>query len=208
MTRSADVASINVDKANEDYLRAEKQFKSAVIPGEQFDHAKKAMELAQAQKEMALAQIGTARAELDIIKTQLENTLIKAPMDGTVAKRWVLAGDVVQPGQPIFTMYDNHSWITANFEETKIGIIRPGATVGIAIDAYPGRVFSGKVVRIGNTTGAQFSLIPPNNAAGNFTKITQRVPVRISVEGAPDAVPSPLLPGLSAFVKISIHGRP
>jgi membrane fusion protein (multidrug efflux system) len=98
-------------------------------------------------------------------------------------------------------MFDNkHVWITANYEETKLRNIQPGQLARISLDAYPGVDISGKVESIGRSTASEFSLIPASNASGNFTKITQRVPVKISIETVPPSILG--LPGLSAYVRI------
>ena len=133
--------------------------------------------------------------------------VIIASMNGVVAKRWVLAGDVVQPGQPIFTIYDvKNIWVTANLEETKLRHIHLNDPVQIDVDTYPGVKFSGKVFEIGNYTASEFSLIPPNNASGNFTKVTQRIPIKISIEDAPaqDGSKPILRPGMSVEVSVKI----
>jgi membrane fusion protein (multidrug efflux system) len=120
----------------------------------------------------------------------------------------VLQGEVVQPGQPILTVYDPENvWITAYFEETKLRSIPLGARAEVSVDAYPGQPLEGTVVLIGAAAASQFSLIPPNNASGNFTKVTQRVPIRIKVD-PPEAgtsqmtLPHGLLPGMSVVVTI------
>jgi membrane fusion protein, multidrug efflux system len=203
LTRSAQIAGVNLAKARDDYERTEKQFKSQVVSQEQFSHAENTRKLQEAQEEMAYSQIATAQADLAIVRTAIGNTVISAPFSGVIAKRWVYSGDVVQPGQAIFSMYNNgREWVTANFEETKLQRIRPGAHAEITIDAYPGKVFKGTVLSIGRSTAAQFSLIPPNNASGNFTKITQRVPVKISLDDAENSK-APLLPGFSVVVRIT-----
>jgi membrane fusion protein (multidrug efflux system) len=203
------LAKVNLDKAQDDYQRAKIQFNGSIIPKEQYDHALKSMQAAQAQYSIALAQVGTARAQLGVVQTQLLNTTIAAPFDGVVSKRWVMAGDVVQPGQPIFSIYDlQHLWVTANFEETKLASIRLNDPVEISVDAYPDSHFEGKVIQLGANTASQFSLIPPNNASGNFTKVTQRVPVKISIEdtGSTGHSSSPqLLPGMSVEVKVKVR---
>jgi membrane fusion protein (multidrug efflux system) len=203
------LAKVNLDKAQDDYQRAKIQFDGNIIPKEQYDHAQKSMQAAQAQYSIALAQVGTARAQLGVVQTQLLNTTIAAPFDGVVSKRWVLAGDVVQPGQPIFSIYDlQHLWVTANFEETKLASIRLNDPVEISVDAYPDAHFEGKVIQLGANTASQFSLIPPNNASGNFTKVTQRVPVKISIEDADSTGQSSspqLLPGMSVEVKVKVR---
>lgn len=201
------LASINVSRAEDDYKRAQAQYAGKVIPQDQYDHALKALEAARAQQSIALAQIGTAKAQLGVVETNLRNMVIASPMDGVVAKRWLLVGDVAQPGQPIFAVYDlAHVWVTANFEETKMKSLSLGAPVEISVDAYPKRRFTGTVYQLGTNTAAQFSLIPPNNASGNFTKITQRVPVKISINRPNDpAERTPLLPGMSVEVKVKVE---
>lgn len=202
LSRSAEIASVNLQKATDDFNRVEKQFKSNIVPQEQYNHSENALKLADAQNQMAISQIATAKADLTILKTQLNNMVIVAPFDGIIAKKWTMPGDVVQPGQAIYSLYDmKNVWVTANYEETKIHMIHAGEKVQISVDAYPGNPINGKVQSIGKTTAAQFSLIPPSNASGNFTKITQRVPVKISIEKS--AGPNlNLLPGLSVFVTI------
>jgi len=198
------LAKVNLDKAIMDFQRADKQYRDKVIPQEQFDHAQKAREAAEAQYAVALAQVEAAKAQLAVIQTNLQNTVIASPLSGEVAKRWVLVGDVIQPAQPIFSIYNLDSvWVTANFEETKLSTLRVGDQVEITVDSYPAHEFRGKVFQLGSYTAAQFSLIPPNNASGNFTKVTQRVPVKISIEN-PSSQRTPLLPGMSVEVKVRV----
>ncbi|HUI92857.1 MAG TPA: HlyD family secretion protein [Chitinivibrionales bacterium] len=201
ITRSVEISSVNRDKAIDDFERIEKQYKNQIVSQEQYNHADNARKLAEAQIDRDQAQVATAQADLAIVKTQLANTVITAPFSGVIARRWVLASDVVSPGQAIFSMFDDkHVWVTANYEETKLREIRPGMPVQISIDAFPGIVVKGKVESIGSSTASEFALIPPSNASGNFTKITQRVPIKIAVVQVPAGVS--LLPGLSAFVRI------
>jgi membrane fusion protein, multidrug efflux system len=157
------LAQISLDRAQQDFQRAQSQFTDKVIPAEQFDHAQKELEAARARLAISQAQVGTAEAQKTVIDTQLENTVISAPMHGVISKRWVLPGDVVQAGQPIFSIYNLDSvWVTANLEETKLGSLRVNDPVQIAIDAYPGQKFSGSIMELGSNTAGQFSLIPPN----------------------------------------------
>jgi len=203
LTRNVEISTVNKARALDDYERVEKQFKSQIVPQEQFSHAENARKLAEAQNDVATAQIATALADLAIVKAQLANTVIMAPFAGVIARRWVLAGDVVSPGQAIFSLFDkNHVWVTANYEETKLRKIRPGQDAAITLDAFPGVTLRGKVLTLGRSTASQFSLIPAGNASGNFTKVTQRVPVKLSIEPAPGVA---LLPGLSATVRIFIR---
>jgi membrane fusion protein (multidrug efflux system) len=205
---SLPLAKVNLERATEDYDRAEVQIKDAVITKEQFSHAQKTLDGAQAEYAIAQSRIGVAKAQLGVVETQLQNMTLTVPFDGIVAKRWLVEGDVVQPGQPIFTIYDiQRIWVAANIEETKLEKIKLQNNVDVHIDTYPGRVFPAKVGLIGDYTAAEFSLIPPNNASGNFTKITQRVPLRIYLnELTPDLRKEyPLRPGMSVEVKIRIR---
>jgi len=204
------VSAVEMQRARSDFDRAAAQFRGRVISQEQYDHAKTALDVADARQRIALAQVQTARAQLQVVETDLTNTRITAPLTGVVARRWVMPGDVVQPGQPILVIYDlANLWITANFEETKIGRIHAGDRVTISVDAYPGRELTGTVQWIGAAAASQFSLIPPNNASGNFTKVTQRVPVRIAINRPEPGKDDPvmLLPGLSVEVRIRVRGQ-
>ncbi len=204
---SIPLEQVQVNRAKDDFNRAQVQYKGGITTKEQYDHSQKALEAAQAQLAIATAKIASARAQLGVIESQIQNTVVTAPIGGVVAKRWVLAGDVVQPGQPIFTIYDlKDIWITANLEETKLGHIHIGDPVGIDVDAYPGLKFEGKVFEIGTYTASEFSLIPPDNASGNFTKVTQRVPVKISIADPPllrGEMPV-LRPGMSVEVSVRV----
>jgi membrane fusion protein (multidrug efflux system) len=214
------VLEINLDRANEDMTRAKSQSDGGVITTEQFDHIKKAFETASAQLDAAKAQllvsksmistataaVETANAQVYVLNTQLKNTRLFAPADGILAKRWLLQGDVVQPSQSVFTLtMSKNLWIVAFLEETKISEIHIGQNVKFNIDAFPGIRFRGKVFLVGSTTASVFSLIPANNASGNFTKVTQRIPVRISIESADnhkDISQFNIFSGMSAVVKI------
>ncbi len=205
---SLPLAKVNLDRATDDFARADLQFKGAVITKEQYVHAREALDGAKAEYGMAVSRIAVAKAQTGVVETQLLNMTIFAPFDGIVAKRWLMAGDVAQPGQPILTIYDTRLiWVTANLEETKLARVKLHEPVEVAVDTYAGRPFTGKVGLIGDYTAAQFSLIPPNNASGNFTKITQRVPLRIFLD---DRTPEnraayPLRPGMSVEIKIRLR---
>jgi membrane fusion protein, multidrug efflux system len=214
------VQEINVEKAKEDLDRATVQYDGKVISREQFDHISKAYQAAVAQLDASRAQLAvsktqiesasltikTASAQIGTIETSLRNARIFSPAGGRIAKRWLLPGDVVQPGQSVFTITkDSLLWVTAFFEETKVGGIHDRQLAGFTVDAFPGVRFVGKVFNIGTNTAAQFSLIPPNNASGNFTKVTQRIPVKISIDHCDSkdtTVMHRLVSGMSVFVKI------
>ena len=215
--KSIKVQEVNCERAKEDFERAKKQFDGKVISKEAFDHLSKAYESAKAQLEAVKAQIevskaqintseasvANAQAQIQTISTQLQNTHISAPMDGVVAKRWLLAGDVVSAGQAILTVSDTKTrWVSVFVEETNLFEITIGQSAIFTVDAFPNSKFEGKVYWIGSNTAAQFSLIPPSNASGNFTKITQRVPLKISIDKISGKDSVSLLAGMSAVVKI------
>jgi membrane fusion protein, multidrug efflux system len=205
--KNYNLSVVNLAKAQDDFARADSQFKTGVITKEQFDHAQKALEAAKAQSGIAQAQIGTANAQLGIVSTQLSNSSIISPVSGVVARKWATEGDVVQMAQPILAVYDLKSlWVTANLEETKYSRLRQDQDVVIHVDAF-GKDYKGKITALGSSTAAQFSLIPPNNAAGNFTKITQRIPIKISISGIENNDVSNkevLLPGMSVEVRLKL----
>jgi membrane fusion protein, multidrug efflux system len=218
--KSIKVLEINLDRATEDLNRAKSQSAGGVITPEQFDHIKKAYESALAQLESAKAQllvsksmistaaaaVESADAQIKVLNSQLRNTKLYAPSDGLIAKRWLLVGDVVQPSQAIYTItISKNLWVVAYPEETNISEIHNGQGVKFTIDAFPDVKFSGKVFLVGSSTASVFSLIPANNAAGNFTKVTQRIPIRISIEKADnnkEISSFNILSGMSVVVKI------
>ena len=207
MQNSIPLAQVNLNRAQDDFNRGQMEYKSGVITKEQLDHFQSALETAKAQLEIEKAKVPTAKSQIGVISSQINNTNIYSPMDGVVAKRWVLTGDVIQPGQPIYTVYDlKNIWISANLEETKLTHIRIGEPVEIDVDSYPDMKFHGKIFEIGNYTASEFSLIPPNNASGNFTKVTQRVPVKISIDDTANANGhKPVLrPGMSVEVTVRV----
>lgn len=217
---SIKVLQIGKSKAEEDYMRATEQFKGDVISKEQFDHAKKAWESASAQLEAAKIQLGvsraqvetslatieTTKAQIDVISTQLSNARLYAPVNGVIARKWLLDGDVAQPGQSILTVTNTLKlWVATYMEETKMADLHLNQSAKLKIDAYPDVTFTGKIIQVSSNTASQFSLIPPNNASGNFTKVTQRVPLKISIEGTENNMPLAnykLLAGMSVVVKV------
>jgi membrane fusion protein (multidrug efflux system) len=214
------VLEISLNKAQEDFERAKNQIKGDVITKEQFDHAKNAFETAQAQLEAARSQakvssaviasakaaVTSAEAQIKVIQSQISNTRLVAPTDGLVGKRWLLPGDITQPGQSIFTIVNNRKmWISVFLEETKLTNLHIGQAVIFNLDTYPGVNFTGKIMTLGSNTASQFSLIPASNASGNFTKVTQRVQLKISIEGTEKGKSLSeyrILSGMSAVVKI------
>jgi membrane fusion protein (multidrug efflux system) len=160
------------------------------------------LDSARAQLRQTKAQIESATAQADAARTDLNTTRLTAPVAGQVASTSVRIGQFVQPGQRLMTIVPVQAiYIEANYKETQIGLMRPGQPATIDVDALPGVQFHGTVESITPGTGATFSLIPPQNATGNFTKIVQRVPVRIRIDAGPEAR-RVLVPGLSLRVDI------
>ena len=148
---------------------------------------------------------GELLAMLD--STATENYRIVSPVDGLIAKQWVVPGDLLQPGENIFTLNEGKElWVAVYLQETKFNEIRMGQSALFTLDAYPGLTFYGKIFYIGANAASEFSLIPPDNASGNYTKVAQRIPLRISidrVEGKEKLKANlRLLSGMSANVKI------
>jgi membrane fusion protein (multidrug efflux system) len=151
----------------------------------------------KARADSASAKADMARAALDQARRNLEHTQIKAPVSGVVSRRTVEVGQVVQPGQPLLAVVPLEDvWVVANFKENQLKKIRPGQPAVVSVDAYGGRQYRGKVDSIAAATGARFSILPPENASGNYVKVVQRVPVKIVLDPGQD--PEHLLrPGMS-----------
>jgi membrane fusion protein (multidrug efflux system) len=160
----------------------------------------KMAELARAEGQLRAAQADLAVAELN-----LEHTIVRAPVDGVVSKRSVEVGQVVQPGQPLLALVPLHDvWVVANFKETQLTRIRPGQRAEVRIDSFPDAVFTGSVNSISAGTGSRFSLLPPENATGNWVKVVQRVPVKILLDDKAVGNPQPLRAGMSAVVTVRL----
>ena len=156
----------------------------------------------QARAASAEARVMQARAVVKQAELNLEYTTVKAPVKGTVSRKSVEVGQLIQPGQALLAVVPlDRVWITANFKETQVENIRPGQRVTIRADAYGGKTFNGKVDSLAAATGSRFSLLPPDNSTGNYVKVVQRIPVRISLEAGQD--PEHLLrPGMSVVPTI------
>ncbi len=160
---------------------------------------------AAANVRAADARLAAAQAAVDNAELQLSYTVITSPAEGVIARRSVEPGELVQVGQQLMAVVpDTGIWVTANLKETQLKDVTPGDSAAFSVDAYPGVVFRGAVQSLSPATGARFALLPPDNATGNFTKVVQRVPVRIDVEN-PGAAEHPLRPGMSVEVTISTH---
>ena len=151
----------------------------------------------EAERDLAEAQLREARADLSMAELNVEHTQVRAPVDGVVAKRTVEIGQIVQIGQPLLAVVPLQDvWVVANFKETQLRDMRPGQRARIDVDAYGGRTYNGKVDSIAGATGARFSLLPPENATGNYVKVVQRIPVKIVLDPGQDTEHL-LRPGMS-----------
>jgi membrane fusion protein (multidrug efflux system) len=156
---------------------------------------------ARASAELAHARIKVAEATLELARLQLSYTKITASEDGLVTKLTVQPGQMIQVGQPLAELVPDRTYVVANFKETQVGRMRPGQRARVRIDAFPGVEIEGKVESLSGGTGARFSLLPPDNASGNFVKVVQRVPVRIAWNQRPSV---PLQAGLSTDVTVYV----
>jgi membrane fusion protein (multidrug efflux system) len=205
-------AQANVVKARADLARLEPLAIQNIVSQQQLDAARAAAAAAEAQLASAQAQlvgadarVAAARAARDQAALQLSYTRIVTPSAGVVSKKSVELGQLVAPGQPLMAVVPLEDvWVTANLKETETADVAPGDSVDFTVDAYKGRHFRGHVESISPATGAKFSLLPPDNATGNFTKVVQRIPVRVRPDGVPDRA-FPLRPGMSVVVTIKTH---
>jgi membrane fusion protein (multidrug efflux system) len=223
---NAHAAEIAYGKAGDDLKRDKSLVQGGAITQQQYDATKAAFDAAAAQMETARNQVEVVRAQIATAQTQVEAatsqiaqkkndlqfaqlqldyTHIAAPADGRVSKKNVEVGQLVQAGQPLMAIAEDSTvWVTANFKETQLNEIRVGEPVEIEVDGYPDTTFVGQVESISAATGAKFALLPPDNATGNFVKVTQRVPVRIALRNVPTA-PYTLRPGMSANVIVTVQ---
>jgi membrane fusion protein (multidrug efflux system) len=188
-----DAAQAAFDQANANLAALQRQASGAAA---QLSNAEIGGKFAQ-------ARYASAKATRDNAALQLSYTKVVSPVAGIVSRKQIEVGQLVQPGQPLLTLVSDSSvWIAANFKETQLADIRVGQAVAIEVDSYPGCEAEGKVESLSAATGAKFALLPPDNSTGNFTKVVQRVPVRIQVTKGcgPDR---PLRPGMSVTAHVA-----
>ena len=156
--------------------------------------------VARANALLAHARADAAEAALILASSQLSYARIEAPTDGVLSRLAVRDGQLIQPGQQVVVIVPDKTYVLANFKETQVGRMRPGQKAEISVDAYPGRTFEGRVESTSPGTGARFSMLPPDNASGNFVKVVQRLPVRIAWVSVPPDVQ--LAAGMSVDVTV------
>src|SRR5690348_4006452 len=201
---AAAAARATLDASNAAVASAESRAIQAKAQADATHTVPEQIKAMRAKAGAATAEVQRAQAALEQAELNLQYTKIVAPVTGILSKRNVEPGQVVQAGQPLFSIVDlDNIWVTANFKETQLKSMRPGQPVDISVDAY-GHTYKGKVESIAGASGARFSLLPPENATGNYVKVVQRIPVRI--EFYKDQDPKHMLrPGMSVeptvFVK-------
>jgi len=185
VSRDADLAQAGTSlRSNESAAEAERRAKVVL----------------QSQEKQLVADLHAKEAALTAAQVNLGYTRIVAPEDGTVGERQVRPGQLVAPGMQVLTFVENVRWVVANFRETQLTNIKVGDPAEIRVDVYPGQVIKGHVLEIAPASGSQFALLPPDNATGNFTKVVQRVPVKIALDDSP--LTRQLRPGLSVVVSV------
>ncbi|WP_229311039.1 HlyD family secretion protein [Larkinella soli] len=230
---NADVQAVRVSKARQDLKRDEGLFQGQSLTRKQLEDTRNNAEVQSRQFETSVQQValaktaegvaqsGIAKAQAAIRKMEavlkvkqaaIENARLRlgyarmaAPISGKIGRKNVVVGQYVQPGQTLFTIVnDSTFWVVANFKETQLEKMRVGQPVEVKLDAYPDLKVEGRVVSLSEATGARFALLPPDNASGNFVKVTQRVPVKIEIEH-PEKYKELLRAGLSTEVAVKVQ---
>jgi membrane fusion protein (multidrug efflux system) len=172
------------------------------------DAAERQIDVIDTQKRQTEAALAAAVADRDTARLNLSYTVLRAPIDGTVGNRSARLGAFATVGAQLLSIVPARGlWVDANFKESQLTHMRPGQLATIEADVLPRKVFRGRVASLAPATGAQFSVLPPENATGNFTKIVQRVPVRIVLEREA-ATLGQLRPGLSVTAEVDQHDTP
>lgn len=228
-------AKIRLDRATNDFNRYDNLYKSRTITKQQYEQAlatkmeaesqvrvlqqqqratafQKSVIIAKSkvsnkQTEVAAANIKRAKAMLDAAELNLTYTVVKAAIDGQVSKIDIQPGQLVQPGQSLFYIINNdEAWVIANFKETQLNKMIIGQKVIVKVDAYPEHDFEGTITSFSPATGSRFSLLPPDNATGNFVKTVQRLPVKISLNSTNDPEKIKLLrAGMNVDVDVQLN---
>jgi len=195
-------AEANVAVAESRRAQAASALAQAQAQARTAETAPQQVAMTEARAQGADAQVLQAKAALEQAKLNLDRTNVRASVNGVVSRKSVEVGQMVQPGQPLLALTSlDEVWVIANFKETQLRRMHPGQQAAVSVDAYGGREFEGRVESLAAATGATFSLLPPDNASGNFVKVVQRIPVKIVLNGG--QVPaSPLRPGMSAEVTV------
>ncbi len=202
LSAKAAVSIQSSQKADAEYKQAMANDQKAQA---QLAAAQRELDVIATRKQQAQAALAQAVAERDLAKLNLEYTVLRAPIDGTIGNRRARTGAYATVGNQLLSIVPAHGlWVDANFKEGQLAHFRPGLRASIAADVMPGHVLHGTVASLAPATGAQFSVLPPENATGNFTKIVQRVPVRILLDEK-DGTLGTLRPGLSVTAEVDVR---
>lgn len=224
---SLEIPKTNLWKAQKDYQRYKDLYGQKMASEQQMETYKVAYENAKAQNTIAQKKVQSAKQQMETLHSQvlvaeanvtqklrdleyaqlqLNYIHVHAPVSGIISKNNLQPGQLIQPGQPLMSVVQsNETWVTANFKETQLQELSEGNEVSIKVDAYPDLEVKGKVASTSGATGAKFSLIPPDNASGNYVKVVQRIPIRISIDHT-EETRAKLKPGMSVFVEVRKNG--
>jgi membrane fusion protein, multidrug efflux system len=200
----ADMAAVEAGRTEKDNERYKQLFEAkAGITQQQLDNASAAARSAKAQLDSAKSRVAETKASVEQAQLNLSYTNIHAPQSGKIAKKSVEAGQYIRTGQPVLNIVTPDVWVIANFKETQLKHMKPGQQVSIKVDAFSGKKFKGHVDSIQTGTGSIFSLLPPENATGNYIKVVQRVPVKILFDEDPNDI-NMLSPGMSVMPVVKV----
>ena len=197
---SVDVAQARLTSIKSSAAQARSRVAEAAARAKTSNDVPTQIALARARAKAAHAQVETARAARDLAALDLSYTKIFAPSDGTVSKKSINVGQMLSPGQSIVQVVTDKLWVTGNFKETQVAKMRVGQRAGVEVDAFSGASLEGEVESFSGATGAKFTLLPPDNATGNFTKVVQRLPVRVRLHDIPAGLA--LRPGMSVDLTV------
>ena len=194
-------AQVSLRQSEQQRARAQSSGKTAEV-----DAQIKQRAVLDAQELQLQADLNAKQEQLKVAQTNLEYTKIVAPTDGIVGERKVRIGQLVSPGTQVISLVENTVWVQANYKETQLTNMSKGDAAEITVDTFPGVVFKGHVEEIAPASGSQFALLPPDNATGNYTKIAQRIPVKIVLDPNP-SLAAKLRPGMSVIAEITTARR-
>lgn len=220
------LSDIKIQQAQEDYQRNQNLYNDQAITKKQLDDSKFNLDQAKQQSTNNTSELSTAQSRIAVLQASLQKanaglatkaaaiqqqqlkisyTKVYAPQSGKLGKLNITAGQFVQAGSPLFSIVnDTTYWVVANFKETQIRKFFPGMPVEISLDAFPDSTLKGSIASLSEATGARFSILPPDNASGNFVKVTQRIPVKINIDNI-NQYKNILRAGISADVSIKIN---
>jgi membrane fusion protein (multidrug efflux system) len=200
----ADMAAVEAERTEKDFKRYQQLYDAnAGVTQQQLDNASAAAKSAKAQLDSANSRVAEAKASLEQARLNLSYTDVHAPQSGKITKKSIEAGEYIRTGQPLLAIVPQEVWVVANFKETQLKYMKSGQPVKIRVDAHPQMIFKGHVDSIQAGTGSIFSLLPPENATGNYIKVVQRVPVKIVFDEDPNDLKT-LSPGMSVIPVVTV----